>query len=141
MDTRGQVSRTSSKCTLNTAVIYLQLTTDTSTHLVLPHSLRPAMPKGSGTCKATGSSGPKQGPQCPRETTEGTTSWSPVWAIVGAKQTRPAVRCPGWKVPDQIEGVRGTEAKAEVEEGPENSQQQPQCKAGARLLKKQRVAG
>lgn len=55
--------------------------------------------------------------------------------MVGAKQRRPAVRCPGCKVPDQIEGIRGTETKAEVEEGPEDSQQQPQCKAGARLLK------
>lgn len=126
---------------LNTAFIYLQLTTDTSAHLVLPHSLRPAIPKGSGTCKATGSSGPKQGPQCPRETTKGRTSWSPVWAMVGAKQRRPAVGCPGWKFPDQAEGVRGTETKAEVEEGPENSQRQPQCKAGARLLKERQMAG
>lgn len=132
MDTRGQVPRTPVKCTLKTAFIYLQLTTDTSTHLVLPHSLRAAMPKGSGTCKATGSSGPKRGRQCPRETTRGRTLWSPVWAMVGAKQRRPVVRSPGWKVPDQTEGVGGTETKTEVQERPEDSPWQPQCKAGAR---------
>lgn len=57
--------------------------------------------------------------------------------MVGAKQRRPVVRSPGWKVPDQTEGVRGTETKTKVEERPEDSPWQPQCKAGARLAKEE----
>ena len=51
------------------------------------------------------------------------------------------VRSPGWKVPDQTEGVGGTETKTKVEDRPEDSPWQPQCKAGQGWQKKRWVAG